>query len=188
MSVRPTSFNHTSMRQWRTFLGMVLSLLWSGTPGAAEVSEAAVKAVYIYNFVSFVEWPQKRDTATFPTFNICTLGNDEVITLIPGVIEGETLGRIPLQHIPLTTSDSLESCYILYLGTLDDATLSQIRNAVDGRPLLTSSDQPGFAAAGGHIEFGLLRKRVHPIINRRSVEASRLQVSAQLYRLATIVD
>ncbi len=188
MSIRSAVPDKARIRLWRTLLSAMLVLLSHGNSIAAEISEAAVKAVYIFNFASFVEWPEDENAPVPPTFDICTLGEDEVSTLLPGVIKDEKLGQTPLRHLALSSSDTLQSCRILYLSTVDDETMSNVRNAVNGRPILTVSDQAGFAVRGGHIEFGLLRKRVHTIINRRSVNTSGLRVSAQLYRLATVVD
>ena len=189
MSFRAIFKNNIRLSLWRTLLGITLILSFYGAAFAVEVSEeAAIKAVYIFNFVSFVEWPENNNDPASTTFTVCTLGEDDVTALIPGIIENEQLGQMHLKHLALSSSDELQACRILYLSTVDDETMSNIRNAVHGLPILTISDQAGFAARGGHIEFGLLLKRVHTIINRRSIDASGLKVNAQLYRLATVVD
>ena len=188
MSIRTIFKDKTRLSLWRTLFGATLILSSYGAAFAVEVSEeAAIKAVYIFNFVSFVEWPENNNPAS-TIFTVCTLGEDDVTALIPGIIENEQLGQMHLEHLALSSSDELQACRILYLSTVDDETMSNIRNAVNGLPILTVSDQAGFAARGGHIEFGLLLKRVHTIINRRSIDASGLKVNAQLYRLATVVD
>ncbi len=145
-------------------------------------------AVYIFNFVSFVKWPQSSDGKEHATFDICTLGQDEVTGLLKGVIDGGRLEDKPLRYKPLSSVENLSECQILYLTSVDDPTMELIKYQIDGRPILTISDEAGFANRGGHIEFGLQRQRVHPIINRSAIDSSALAVSAQLYRLATIVE
>ena len=185
MIARLTSIGKRPAQRFQVLLGSILMMLWCGSTVAVEISEAAIKAVYLYNFANFVKWPPKTTGAAF---NICTLGDDEVTALLPSVIDGEKLGSTKLQHKPLTLSDPLDSCHIVYLTTMDDMSFAKVQETVSGYPILTVSDQAGFAIRGGHIEFGLLRKRVHLIINRRSVDISNLRVSAQLYRLATVID
>lgn len=151
---------------------------WSADP---EYSDVQVKTVYIYNFASFVRWPESALAGDQP-FLFCTSGHDEVVALLPQVIAGERLGKHPMQLRALRDDETSDHCHILYLA---DAPPPATASA---GPVLRVSARPGFAAAGGHIELGVSGRRVRPIINRTTINASGLSVSAQLYRLATVIE
>jgi hypothetical protein len=169
---------------------LLLSLLVLCRPVTAadrSVAEAQVKAVYIYNFASFVRWPNDSSAHSSSPFLICAIGNDEVSSLLPGVLEGESVSRQPLHFRQLGGADNPSECKIIYFAEELAPPSLALLTELAGQPVLTVSQDNGFARAGGHIELSLKQNRVHPIINRTAANASGLRVSSQLYRLSTVI-
>ncbi|MCB1875077.1 MAG: YfiR family protein [Chromatiales bacterium] len=161
-------------------------LPWPCVCQANEVSEAEIKAVFVYNFASFVRWPS--DIADSGNFSVCALGEDEVTRLLPKVVDGEAVGDEVLRFHPKTASDDLRTCRILYIASVDQPLVENILVALQGTSVLTVSSQEGFAQRGGAIELGRKGRNVHPVINKTTIRDARLRVSAPLMRLATVIE
>lgn len=154
---------------------------------AAAVTEAEVKAIYLYNFASFVSWPASEPGIGQP-FCICALGENQVSRLLPKIIEGEKIQGHPMEFRSITDGAETEHCQILFFASQDQQLNAKVLHRVQRRPILTVGEQKGFATQGGHIELGLNGSRVRLTINRPRVEQSGLRISAKLYRLARVLD
>jgi hypothetical protein len=153
-----------------------------------SVNEIEVKAVYVYNFASFVTWPSSPEHTSGQPFRICALGENPVSRLLPKVIEGEKIHGRPMVFQAITDSDIPKGCQILFVASKDRDSVAGVLNKVRNQPILTVGEQNGLAREGGHIEFGLNDNRIRLIINRQRVEQSGLRVSAKLYRLAEVLE
>ena len=58
-------------RRW-VWCGLLLFVLWPTVTAAEEIPEYRMKAVYLYNFASFIEWPESEQKG----ISICIYGED----------------------------------------------------------------------------------------------------------------
>ena len=72
-------------------------------------------------------------------------------------------------------------------GKSESGSMGRILAAADGKPILTVSDLPDFALAGGMIGLKIVDNHVRFDINARIARKVGLQLSAQLLRLADLV-
>lgn len=152
------------------------------------VSASAVKGVYLFNFASFVRWPDAAFSNRKADFVYCTLGRDDVVDMLSGILAGETVDGHRLSLRAIDDPGQLSGCHVVYLADGSEAALTTVLQRQSQNPVLTVSSIPGFAVRGGHIELEVSDRRVRPCINAASVARSQLSVSAQLYRLATIIE
>ena len=155
---------------------------------AQPATEAEVKAVYVYNFASFVSWPSSSEHTPGLPFRICALGENSVSQLLPKVIDGEKVNGRPMEFHKIADSDTPIDCQILFVASQDRERIAAVLNRVQNQPILTVGEQNGFARTGGHIELRLSGSRIRLIINRQRIDQSALRVSAKLYRLAHVLD
>ncbi len=167
-------------------VGICLALAGKGVAQSAE--ESNLKAAFLYNFVTFVEWPENAFPDPESPILIGVLGDDPFRGALDRVVRGERLNQRPLQvrHFSQFSSEARD-CHILYVGHADQRQAAQVLWRLRGAPVLTVSDTPGFARIGGVVELrvegGYLRLDINPAAAR---EAD-LSVSSKLLRLATIV-
>ena len=150
---------------------------------AQPATEAEVKAVYVYNFASFVSWPSPPEHTPGQPFRICALGENPVSQLLPKVIDGEKIHGRPLEFHKIADSDTPKDCQILFVASMDRERIAAVLDSAQNQSILTVGEQNGFARSGGHIELGLSGSRIRLIINRQRIDQSGLRVSAKLYRL-----
>jgi hypothetical protein len=173
---------------WRRFAGALAGLCL--VPGyslglrAAEVelAEYQVKAAYLYNFISFTEWP----AATGAELRLCVYGPDPFGVEIDS-LHGKNIGGRTLVVARVTTVELLDSCQAVFLSRDVISNLPRILDELRGRTILTIADSPGALRAGVGINMLNDADRVAFEVNLEAVHAQGLNLSFRLLRLATEV-
>ncbi len=154
------------------------------TPDAFE--EYEIKAVYLFNFASFVAW--NTTPSTQAPFSICILGTDPFGKNLDLVLEQEKIAGQSVQIRRMMALDaSVSTCQILFISTSLNAQLESILTALKQRPILTVSDLKNFTQRGGMLEFTNENNQVRFNIALETVRAAGLQVSTDLLEIAEIV-
>ncbi len=153
----------------------------------AAPTEQQVKAVFVYNFTHFAEWPAARFASPTEPLVIGVLGSDEFAAQLDEVVRGERVGEHPLQVRRLHATEALGDCHILYVDRVEGALLGPALNALAGHATLIVSDVDGAARRGGMIEFAKNENRIRLLINVESARAAGLTLSSKLLRPAEIV-
>jgi hypothetical protein len=154
-------------------------------PMAQPMSEAALKADFLFNFAKFAEWPEEVLSPTAPIV-LCVTAPD-VGAALETVVTGRLLNQHPLVVSRVKLGESLRSCVILYAGKLDNRRTAQLAATLGGASVLTVGDAQGFAESGGMIAFLEADGRIRFAVNLGAVERTRIRLSAKLLALATIV-
>jgi hypothetical protein len=177
--------NTATRRLWRRF---ALLLIASGLLGAAApVSEYRLKAVFLFNFAQFVEWPPAALPRENAPFVIGVLGKDPFGADLDDVVRGETVNRRPLAVARYHNVAEVRDCQILFIAASELAQLEGILAALKGRSILTVTDAEGPTVRG--VMIGLVRQdnRIRLRIDLQAAKASNLTISSKLLRPAEIV-
>ncbi len=161
--------------------------LQAGDASPTAFAENEVKAAFVYNFAHFVRWPEGHNLRPGEPFRYCVL-DDTLAPLLAKAVSGETLDGHPLVVQRQPESRNFQECHLIYFGdqsAISPASQAELLRRLSG-PILTVSDQPGFAARGGMITLTHKRGRIHPVINTDAIERTELRVSAKLLNLATL--
>ena len=171
---------------------MILGTLWLAASmplahGAEGPTEYQVKAVFLYNFSHFVEWPAQAFGTPNDAFDICVLGNDPFGTHLDDAIKGEQINQHPLSVRRIRDVADATSCSLLYIDRSKATELPQILTVLDHRAILTVSEQDGSAERGVMIQFTTENNRIRLRINVESARSAGLTISSKLLRPAEIV-
>ncbi len=176
---------------WRGLsLFAVVVLLLCGSRVSAQGSrptEYQVKAAFLFNFAKFVDWPPNSFASPQSPFLICILGNDPFGQAIDETLRGQSIGgrRVAVQRV--RDASELRHCQMAFISSTEQRHLDSILQAVQGANVLLVGESPGFAAAGGAIQFEMQDDRVRFSINPDAAARAGLRVSSKLLSLATIV-
>ena len=169
---------------------LLASLLGGLVTEAAErgpVREYQVKAVFLYNFAQFVEWPAGAFESHSSPLVIGILGQDPFGAFLDQTIEGERANGRPLVVTRFRNVGEVQQCHILFVSGSEGGRAEQIAAALKGRSILTVCDWEGFARAGAMVRFMTERSRVRLRINLESAKAAGLNISSKLLRSAESV-
>jgi hypothetical protein len=165
-----------------------LTVFFRGACGAEAPTEYQVKAVFVYNFSRFVEWPPQAFTSPDEPFVIGILGSDPFGARLDEAVRGEQIDQHPLLVRRFRNVGEIGDCRILYIDRSESAQLQQILAALDHRSTLTVSDLEGSSQRGVMIQFTTENNRIRLRINVESARASGLTISSKLLRSADIVS
>jgi hypothetical protein len=174
-------------------LGLVLATLFSLAvsglaSSAAETSpEYQVKAVFLFNFAQFVEWPPQSFEDAAAPFVIGVLGTDPFGTALEGAIRGETLNGRSFVIERYRSVTEIRRCQILFISRSEAAHIGEIGAALAGHSILTVSDIEDPAQRGVMIRFVAENNRIRLRINADAAKAAGLSISSKLLRPAELV-
>jgi len=165
----------------------VLLLLGLSVGAAVAPAEYRVKAVFLFNFAQFVDWPPDAFTDPGQPFVIGVLGKDPFGAELDAVVHGETVSHRPLVVERYNSIADLHNCHILYIARSEVGHLAQILTALEGRSVLTVSDADGDDQTGVMIRLVNRSNRVGLQIDVGAAKAAHLTISSKLLRPAEIV-
>ncbi len=172
-------------------LHILLALLVIGVmdAGAQEdkPSEYQVKAVFLYNFANFVQWPDDAFEDSTGPLVIGILGDNPFGTSLADVVVGEHANGHPIEVRHWESLDDLGTCHILYCSEKDRRRLPEILDHVEALNVLTVGETPDFADQGGVIGFVIEKNRIRFEINISAANRVGLEVSSKLQKVATRV-
>ena len=154
-------------------------------PGLARVD---LKAVFLFNFAQFVEWPADTFPEARTPFVIGILGTDPFKGALQTVVRNETVRDRPVVMRRYDRVEQVSRCHILFIGASEARRLPQILTALRGRPVLTVSELDDFARQGGMIRFVTESGRVRLRINNDAARAAGLMISTKLLRVAEVAS
>jgi hypothetical protein len=161
-----------------------LLLLPAAGGGTTALTEAQVKAGLLYNFATFIEWPDSRAAAQLP-FEVCVSGADDVVEALRAV-EGQLVRGRRLVVRPVAAERDVRACHVLYLsGSSADA--ARVLADLKHTHVLTVGEHEQFSRMGGIIRLFPERSRIRFEIDVARAERSGLRISSKLLGLARLL-
>lgn len=154
---------------------------------AVTATDQQLKAVFVYRFSQFVDWPAAAFSADTEPFVIGVLGNDPFAALLEEVVRGEQVNKHPIQVRRFRNADALGLVHILYVDRSEDARLEQVAELVKSRNTLVVSDLDDATQRGAMIQFTKVNNHIGLRINVEYARAAKLIMSSNLLRLAEVV-
>ena len=179
---------HLFKYRWRTIgCGCLLGCLMALAPVRAQVlSEAAVKAGFVFNFIQFTQWPSAapyvKEGERAPLLVCATEVNplDGQLALLNGRPVGSRLIEVRAQ-VP---ASEWRACHVLFLSGADSSRAESAIRGLGTAPVLTLSDVPGFVQLNGMIGLRLEDSRMRFDVNLGAAQRAGLQLNSQMVNLA----
>ena len=168
---------------------MLISLAVSGALASspeAAASEYELKAVFLLNFASFVDWPAAAFVTAEEPMVFCVFAGDPFGGALDQASKGKTInGRRVLTRI---TSDAIliRSCHVIFFPRSQMRGYAEIAGVLTKLDILTVGEVSGFSERGGIINFVVHEGRVRFEVNPTAAERHHLKVSSKLLQLAVI--
>lgn len=162
--------------------------LGSTDMAARPTREYDLKAVFLYNLASFVDWPAEAfDDADTP-FVIGVLGDDPFGEVLDAVVANEYLGKRPIVARRFRRAEDFSRCHVLFVSDSESGRVQDLLKRLRGLPVLTVGDTPDFVRSGGMVGFGRRGEHLELFVNGPAVKSSQLSVSSKLLEVARVID
>jgi hypothetical protein len=172
--------------RWRWMSILLLASAAKLSAQTAISAEYQVKAVFLYNFARFVDWPAKLFPDSGAPIVIGVLGDDPFGSYLDETVRGEKVNGRALNVQRYRKVSEIKSCQVLFISHSENDRLDQIVASLKGRGILTVGEADDFAARGGMIKLATEKNKVRMRINLEAVKAANLTISSKLLRVAEI--
>lgn len=170
---------------WSALALAAMSHGWAQGPARPEYQ---IKAVFLFNFTLFTQWPAEAFADDTAPIVLGVVGDDPLGSYLDEAVRGEKVDKRPVLVRRARHLENLPPCHLLFVSQSEAARLPQVLAQIRGRPTLTVSEIEGFAQQGGMIQFLREGGKVRLRINPASAKASGLTLSSTLLRSAEIIS
>ena len=155
---------------------------------AADNAQLQQKADMLCNMAKFVQWPEAVVAQNHGQLVVTILGEDELAATLASVLSARLVNGKPVFVRFARRARDAQGSQIVYLAGSEASHTTAILAELAGSPVLTIADQPGFAAAGGMVNFAGDAGRVRFDIAAARAERAGLRISSRLLALAHVID
>jgi hypothetical protein len=154
--------------------------------------EYELKAVYLYNFLQFVQWPEaKRVASKDGTMVIGVVGESpfgEALTALQADVRRSGMKPVRIiEYGPYQEQMDFSDCHLLFIGPSERWNFKRILSRLKDSPVLTVADTESFITTGGMVALVQSGGKIRWVINRIAADRAGLRFSAQLLTMAVRV-
>lgn len=185
LTKRFNAFCSCSLNQMKKLVYILVSILFctswiADKPSASEEASAKIKAIYIYNFTKYIEWPDNYKQGNFV---IGVMGNNlSLINELNKMAASKTVGAQKLEIKNITSADAV--CHIIYLLSTNSTQLAEVVDKIKNKSTLIITDRAGLATKGAGINFVIQENKQKIELNKSNIEKYKLKVASSLVELA----
>ena len=144
--------------------------------------EYRLKAIFLYNFIVFTEWPDLSDT----TINLCFDHNHPFGSGIDELNDRKVHQR-SIRVLVKSKGEHLRDCQAIFISNTEIGRLSEILALLRDQSILTIADSKDSAEQGVMLNMQVENEKITFEANLIAVRQAGLILSSRLLRLATKV-
>lgn len=157
----------------------LLSLGMRPLLAAGAAPEYQLKSAFIYNFATFVDWPDDMGKK----LTLCAAVPQEAMQYFTP-LEGKPVGNMTLAVRYLGQDDSAEGCGILFVADSESASFDDWLSEVGDEEVLTIAESEDWLKKGVVMSLVLQDNRVTFDVNLEAARGENIAISSRLLRLA----
>jgi hypothetical protein len=164
---------------------LVLAALIFAVPveAQASTSESQVKAMFVYNFLKFVEWPLNASVGAGDPFVVLIIGEGAPADATERYLESKAIGERPVVVRRIRWDQSLAGVRAVFVVELDPKKLHRVLDAAAAAGVLTIGEGEDFTVRGGVIGLLVQDRKVRFDVNAFAARTAGLRVSSKLLAL-----
>jgi hypothetical protein len=174
-------------KQFRFVLSVLMFICIGLDTNAQKYNEYEVKAVYIYQFSKFINWPEPVDSTA--TFIIGVYGNNPFATFSNVIYEGKLFKGRKCVIRQISTKEEAFKCQMIFFSGVEKYTVLKFISKLKSAPILLIGDQiDDFCLIGGMINFTPKESEFRFEINPETTKTANLEVSSKLFAVGRIIS
>ncbi len=164
---------------------IVFLLFMSMLPASGFAQEAKFKALFMYNFTKYLEWPAARKQGDF----VIGIYGASAITQELNVIAGKkTVGTQNIQVKVVSTPAEVGMCHILYVPENKSSKVPEIITQCSGKSVVLITDKPGMAQTLSGLNYVNVDGKQSFEINKALIEKQGVKVNSVLLSLGIVIE
>jgi uncharacterized protein DUF4154 len=167
----------------RAALLAVALLVGARAEAQTVTDESRVKAMFVYNFLKFVEWPVEASAGPRDPFVILIIGDGPTADATASFLEANMIGDRPLVVRRTRSDPSFTGVRAAFVAERDGKKLHRILAAATAAGVLTIGEGDDFATVGGVIGLLVENRKVRFDVDTSAAQSAGLRVSSKLLAL-----
>jgi hypothetical protein len=147
----------------------------------ASGSLSNAEAMFIYNFLRHVNWP---DASNGETFVIGIYGDNQVFEQLQRFTANRKVGMKNIVVRNITTANDASVCQLVFVPESQTSKITEIRNKLGNQACLVVSEREGTLASGSTIEFVIVENKLRFRISEERAKQQNLMISKALLDMA----
>jgi hypothetical protein len=166
----------------------------AAVPSLARTSDSArietstyeydVKAVFLYHFTRYLQWPEKVDPGEF---TIVVFGESGIIAPLQEIARKKSVGSSPIVVRQCSEIGQIGRPRILFIARSAAPGIARVLELTRGTDILTVGEEEGLGARGVAVNFVNRDGTVKFEMCEKTLKEAGIQVSSQLLKLAILV-
>ena len=150
--------------------------------------EYQLKAVFLFNFTQFVDWPAESFRNNKSPLVIGVIGENPFGKYLEQAVSGETKDGHPVVVQYYQDEEAAKSCHMLFINLPESDKRKEVIEKIKEVPVLTVSDASDFSVQGGLVRFVTRKNKIKLQINLEACKELGLVPSSKLLKLADIIE
>ncbi len=175
----------------KRLLSTVLVVLYSGrafpsaSPANESAPEYAIKAVFLYNLLKYVDWPKGSplSDSTKPMI-LAIIGEDPFGSTLDESVRDRTIRGRPVVVIRVPDLKNTQPVHAAFISASESWRAGNLVRNLAERSVLTVGDSQATARAGVAINFVMLQGKVRFDVNQATARRSGVELSSHFLKLA----
>jgi hypothetical protein len=164
--------------------------LWMADPpsGHSQIGrEYQLKAVFLFNFAQFTDWPESAFADKDSPFVIGILGTDPFGMALEATVRGEKAHGRAIVIQRYQRLEEIKNCHILFISQSEGGHLDKVIAAMKDKPVFTVSEIEGSVFRGVILRFVTENNKIRFRVNLEAAEQAHLTISSKLLRVAEVI-
>jgi hypothetical protein len=165
---------------------LVFATLLFGVRAEAQTAmgESQVKAMFVYNFLKFVEWPADTSLGARDPFVVVIIGEGPTADAAEHYLETRAIGDRPLSVHRIRWDQSLAGARAAFVLEQDAKKLHHVLDAAAAAGVLTIGEGDSFTTSGGVIGLLVENRKLRFDVDTSAAQLAGLRVSSKILALS----
>ncbi len=159
----------------------------SASQSSPVLSQAQIRAAFIFNFSKFAEWPTQAYADAGSPMTVCFVGAEDVRTAFQSLSVGKAVTGHFVEERAIKSAGELHNCQVVYIDSSNGSLVIDAVKFVRQTPALSIGTSDDFLARGGMIRLLVENNRMRFDVNVGAAERAKIHLSSKLLALARSV-
>lgn len=165
----------------KILLFMALMVFPIGKTINADIDVNNAQAVFIYNFLSHVKWPE---SAIGSKYTIGIIGRTPTAAYLKKYTSNRKVGSKPIEIVQFVDVAELKDCQVLLVSRGKSSEMSAINQKLSGKSCLVVGEKPGTTKTGAIIDFNIVNGKLRYKIDMANATKANLYISSTLMQMS----
>lgn len=152
-----------------------------GTTLHAEMNIYNAQAIFIYNFLSHINWPKET---VGEKYIIGVLGETATYDYLKSYTSQRKVGSKSIEIIHFKSLSEIKTCNILFVTTENSFYIPVLKNRLEGKGCLIVGEKDGTISSGASVNFSLINGKLRYKLDEAETKNQNLLVSASLIKMS----